>query len=57
MAHVRLDRALTEEYPMGDGGVGQALGHQLQHAAFAVGQPCEWAPGGRRHQLADHLGR
>src|SRR5262245_52753013 len=55
VTYVGLDRAVAEDQPVCDPGVGQALGHQLQHPALALGQPREWATGGRGDQFGDHL--
>lgn len=53
VAHVCLHRALAEHQALPDRGVGQTLGHQLEHASLAVGKPRELAPGCRVHQLGD----
>src|SRR5580692_1861488 len=47
-AHVRLDRGLGHEQLLGELGVGQALGHQDQHLAFAFRQFTEVRRAGRR---------
>ena len=38
VAHVRLDRALAQHEPLGDPGVGETLGHQLEHLPLAIGE-------------------
>ena len=41
---MRLDRALAEDEPLGDGGVGESLGHKLEHASLTLGQALQGLP-------------
>jgi len=38
VANVGFDRTLAEVKTLGDAGVRQPLGHQLEHLVFALGQ-------------------
>jgi hypothetical protein len=55
VAYVRLDRAQAEDEPLGDGGVGESLGHKLEHASLTLGEAFQGTADRRREQRSDDL--
>jgi len=39
VADVGFDGAFADDEPVGDAGVGEAFGHELEYAAFTFGEP------------------
>ena len=54
VADVGFDGAFADHEPVGDGGVGESLGHEFEHAPLALGEPADGSAVGGRDEVGDH---